>query len=132
MRAVLVSLFLALPALAVLPVGERFAPAIVDKTVDDRIYPKASQYDEPKIMFGPHLVFPMEVHSRFPNEVLLYVKLNEDGYPTRIAVFRANQPVYERAAIANVMQTKWEISAKWSADGWFVHRVEFNGNEQSF
>jgi adenylate kinase family enzyme len=104
---------------------DRFRPAAVDQSVDAKAFPKESRRDEPKVFFAPKVVYPWEMHSGIAGEVILYVKIDELGYPKRIAVCRSTQQVFERYAVANVMQTNWQASDQSIVQGWFERRIVF-------
>ena len=104
---------------------ERFRPAIVDQKVDSSAFPKEAQIEAPVVVYSPGVVYPIEVRSGIAGEVALYIKINELGYPTRIAVFHSTLQVFERSAVASAIQTKWkrDPNSKQPNDAWFVYNV---------
>ena len=106
---------------------ERFRPAIVDQKVDLSLFPKEARIEAPIVAYSPGVVYPIEMHSGIAGEVALYVRIDELGYPRRIAVFHSSLQVFERSAVASAIQTKWKTDPahKLSSDAWFVYDVGF-------
>jgi len=106
-------------------VDDRFRPAIVDQKVDSSVFPKEAEIKAPVVEFGAMVGYPIESHSGFAGEVRLYIKINDFGYPTRIAVFHSSNQVFERSAVANAIQTRWKTdpAAKLPSGAWFVYDV---------
>src|SRR5580704_16929904 len=112
MRRVLVASFLIVASYAsATPAGERFRLPILDQNIDPSVFPKDAQVKEPDVDIGAAVAYPWEVHSGFAAEVTLYIKINDFGYATRIAVFRSTAHVFERSAVANAMQTRWRVDS---------------------
>ena len=104
---------------------ERFRPAIVDQKVDLSAFPKEAQIAAPVVVYSPGVVYPIEMRSGVAGEVALYVKINEVGYPKRIAVFHSTFQVFERSAVASAIQTRWKTDpdSKLPSGAWFVYNV---------
>lgn len=112
-------------AAVVFAADDRFTPAVVEPTGDAAAFPQRLRYKEPKVVFAPAVVYPIEMHSGIRGEVILYVKIDRRGYPRRIAVFGSSQHVFERYAVANAMQTIWAASEQTDPRGWFELEIIF-------
>jgi hypothetical protein len=127
MRRLLLASFLIVASYAsATPVAERYRLPIIDQKVDPAVFPKDAQVKEPDVVSAPAVVYPWESHSGFAAEVALYIKINDFGYPTRIAVFSSSSQVFERSAVANAMQTRWQVDSrsKLPTDAWFAYVVK--------
>ena len=115
--------FISTLALAV----DRSRPVAIDSEPDPAVYPMDSQYEEPKVSFAPKVNYPFEVRAGIYGEVFVCVKIDDEGYPERIAVMRSSDKDFERNALENVRRTKWLVgpSKKKPRDGWFIRRIEF-------
>ncbi len=107
---------------------------LVDAEADSVLYSENAKVPEPKKVAEHEVLYPLELkRSAISGKVTLYVKVNEAGCPVRIAVKESTQEVFERYAIAHVLQTIWEPASK--NDGlqepWFETNVVFGPGKEA-
>jgi outer membrane biosynthesis protein TonB len=127
MKRLLILLLLFISPVLAASLEEKFAPAIVDQAVSAVVYPKDAQCPPPKLIYAPSVVYPFEARSGAPGNVALYVRINEFGYPIRIGVAHSSLALFERNAVANAMQARWEPGPKVlrSRNAWFEYSIVF-------
>lgn len=114
--------------------GRKYPIPLVDAEADSVLYPKNTKVHEPKKVAKHEVLYPLELNrSAISGKVTLYVKVNEAGCPVRIAVKESSQEVFERYAIAHVLQTTWEPVSKNDdlQEPWFETNIVFDTRKET-